>query len=306
MRAHIVSRILRGVYFGTLGAMTAVGVWGALPIIEQQRAARATPLVIHVYSHPFLPLFKDTPLGQGMSTVNNFFAPEVFENAMTAFAKEKPAPFAKGADGEAWQRDLASSFRTHVNDFVSRKYIDSLERIAVTNEAKGVVMVRIENVGIAPIEEIRLEVNGGQMFMEGPAAAAKLRSLGTRAMRVGTLAPGAKAEFFAMTTLDLSPGAEGPRVKVTAKDLMFPITAHAPDAPLRPTLREAGWIAFGTIYLALILAGLGVKLLSLMGVRFNVATAGGEKASPGAGNAPAFPAPAPLTAAEMKAWQRPG
>ena len=124
-------------------------------------------------------------------------------------------------------------------------------------------------------------------------------------MRVGVLQPGDKTELFAMTTQDMSPGANAPAVKVSSKELQFPVVQHPQNAPLRPTAQEAGWIAFGAFYLALILAGLGVKVFSLMGVRFALVTP--EKATPPFTAAPpvAVVPAAPLTATAQAAWQRP-
>lgn len=314
MQANTISRILKWVYFATLIAATGVGVWAASPYVKQQRAARAAILTVDVYSHAFIPVFGDTPFGAraGASAVDNFFAQDVFREAVAAFAGRQPLP--KGVDSEAWRQEAAISLTASANDYMARRYGDALQRMGVANDARGVVLVRIENVSAAPVEEIRLEVTGGQLFMEGPAATPKLRSLGTRAMRVGALQPGGKAEFFALTTQDMSPDGAGPAVKVTAKDQTFPVVVHPQNAPLQPSLRDAGWIAFGAFYLALILSGLGVMMLSLMGVRFAVVTAGTK--APAAATAPSVsvssaPAPAPvqpplqLTAAELKAWQRP-
>ena len=308
MQAKTISRVLTWVYVTTLVAATGFGVWAGLPYIQAQRAARGPTLAVDVYSHAFIPVFKDTPFaGRGPSAVDNFFGPEVFQEAVAAFVERQPAPLPKGADSEAWRQEAASSLTTSVNNYMGRRYRDALERMYIANDAKGVILVRIENLSAAPVDEIRLEVAGGQLFMEGPAASSKLRSLGARAMRVGALAPGAKAELFVLTTQDMSPGAEAPAVKVTAKDQTFPVTVHAQNAPLRPTLRDAGWIAFAALYLALILAGVVVGMLSLMGVRFAVVVAG-RKPMPIASEPPAsavFTPPAPLSDAELKAWQRP-
>ncbi|MHB1204079.1 MAG: hypothetical protein ACYCZX_00815 [Rhodospirillaceae bacterium] len=307
MQANTISRVLKGVYVATLIAATGVGAWAAFPYVKQQRAARAAPLTVHVYSHPFIPIFSDTPFGAraGASSVDNFFAQEVFREAVAALAERRPLP--KAVDAEAWQQEAASSLTASANNYMGRRYGDALQRMGVANDARGIVLVRIENVGAAPVDEIRLEVTGGQLFMEGPAGTPKLRSLGTRAMRVGALPPGGKTELFALTTQDMSPGGAGPAVKVSSRDQVFPVVVHAQDAPSRPTLQDAGWIAFATFYLALILSGLGFMALKLMGVRFAVVTAGGKISAPVAAAPPVSPVPAPvqMTAAEAKAWQRP-
>ena len=301
-----VRSVLTWTYFAVLLVATGVGVWAVRPYIEEQSDKRAAPLAVHVYSHPFVSVLKDTAISRGgSSAVDNFFTHDVFSEAVAAVLQSRPPPFPKAADRDAWSKDLASDLTSSLNTHMARRYIDSFQRLGVTNAAKGLVLVRVENVGAKPVEEIRVEVTGGQLFMEGSPSAAKFRSLGTRAVRLAAVGPGEKTDLFVLTTEDLSPGSAGPRVKVTAKDQTFPVIVHALDAPLRPTQRDIGWAAFGVVYLALILAGLGVKAFSLTGVR----TAPPAADTKGSGRAifspPPVPAPVQLSAAELKAWQRP-
>lgn len=304
-------RVLKWLYIAVLIAATGVGIWAARPILAEQTARRAAPLTAHVYSHPFVSILKDTTLGNHTSSlaIDNFFAPEVLSEAVRAITARQAPPFAKGADRDAWSREFASDLMLSLNDHMGRRYRDSLQRLDVANEAKGLVLVRLENVSKAPIEEIRVEVTGGQLFME---MTGKFRSLGTRALRLGTLGAGEKIDLSVLTTQDMSLNGEGPRVRVSAKDQQFPVVVHAQNAPLWPAQLNPKWIAFTVVYLALILAGLGVGTLSLMGMRWSL-PARVKKVSPSVDvrddPAPApqpVPPPAPLTPTETAAWRRPG
>jgi hypothetical protein len=253
-----------------------------------------------------------------MSSGDNFFSPEVFNEATAEIMQRRAAPLAKGADGEAWSRQFASDLTASMNSYMTRNYRDLFERLDVLDAAKGVIMVRLENVSTRPVEEVKVDVNGGQLFMEGPVATSRFRSLGTKLLRIPAIKPGEKSEFYILTTQDMSPGGTGPRVQVSSKDQAFPIVVHAQGAPVQPTLKAVGWIAFATLYVALIVAGLGVKALSLTGVRFGLLTPAraaehvSEQAAPAP--APAFETPAPVparpaapprTETELKAWQGP-
>lgn len=299
--------ILKWLYFSVLLAATAAGAWALRPALEARSAQRASALAVNVYSLPFVSAFKDTPIGAHTSSlgIDNFFTQDVLSQAVTAIVERKAPPLAKGADRDAWARDFASDLTVALNDHMGRRYRDSLQRMDVTNQAKGLVLVRVENLGKAPVEDIRVEVAGGQLFMEGAPAAAKFRSLGTRALRFGVVGPGEKADLFVLTTDDMSPGAGGPRVKVSARDQTFPVIVHALNAPERPTREDLRWIAFAVVYLALIFAGLGIKAFSLAGMRW-VPVA--KKAVPGAAPAPLSLTPvAPVVQppGDPAAWQRP-
>lgn len=298
--------ILKWIYCGVMLAATAVGAWALRPMIEARSAQRASALAVNVYSLPFVSAFKDTPIGAHTSSlgIDNFFTQDVLSQAVVAIVERKAPPFAKGADRDAWSRDFATDLTIGLNDHMGRRYRDSLQRMDVTNQAKGLVLVRVENQGKAPVEDIRVEVAGGQMFMEGAPAAAKFRSLGTRALRFGAIGPGEKADLFVLTTEDMSPGAGGPRVKVSAKDQTFPVVVHSLDSPARPTPEDLRWIAFAVVYLALIFAGLGMKAASLAGMRWVPAV---SKAAPSAVAMPILPTPIVQEArppADPAAWQR--
>lgn len=300
-----VRSVLKWTYFTVLLAATAAGAWAARPYIAEQSAKGDAPLAVQVYSHPFVSVFKDTAISRGPGAIDSFFTQDVFNEAVAAVLRSRPPPFPKAADRDAWGKDLASDLTFSLNSHMARRYIDSLQRLGVSNDAKGLVMVRVENVGAKPVEEVRVEVMGGQLFMEGSPSAAKFRSLGTRAVRLAAVGPGEKLDLFVLTTEDLSPGGAGPHVKVTAKGQTFPVIVHALDAPLRPTPRDIGWTAFGVVYLALIFAGLGVKAFSLTDARTAPPTAD-TMASGRAIFSPApVSAPVQLTDAELKSWQRP-
>ncbi len=297
-------RVVKWLYFLVLIAATAAGAWAIRPILQEQAARRAAPLAVNVYAHPFVSVLKETAISRGSSSAD-FFSQDVFKDATAAIMERQAPPFAKGADRDAWARGFVSELTTHLNNFMARRYVDSLQRLEVENQAKGMVLVRIANVGGQAVEDIRVEVNGGQLFMEGSPAAAKFRSLGTRTLRLGTLAAGEKIDLSVLTTQDMSLGGEGPRVKVSAKDQQFPVIVHAQGAPLWPALPDIKWLAFAVVYLALLLAGLGVGILSLAGTRTGLAP--GAKASSRATATPlAAPAPAALTASEARVWRRPG
>lgn len=261
MQSNTTLRIVKWIYFTVLLAGAVFVAWTLRPVLTEQSALRASPLAVQVYAHPFVSVLKDTAISRGSAT-SDFFTQDVFRDAVGAIMDRQAPPFAKGADRDAWARDFVSELTATMNSFMSRRYVDSLQRLGVANDAKGLVLVRVANVGKAPVEEIRIEVTGGQMFMDGSPAAPKFRSLGTRALRFGTLAPGDKSDLFVLTTEDMSPGVGVPKVKVTAKDVSFPVVIHMLDAPARPTPQDLKWIAFAVFYTALILAGLGVKLFS--------------------------------------------
>ena len=306
MQPRRILSALKWVYFAVLLAATGVGVWAIRPYFEEQSAKRASPLAVHVYSHPFVSVLKETAIGaRSAASVDRFFPPEVLSEATADFLKRRPLPFPKGADADAWSRELAADLTASMNTHMARRYIDSLQRLQVTNEAKGLVLVRVENTSAAALEDVRVEVMGGQLFMEGTPTAAKFRSLGARAVRLTTVAPGEKINLSVLTTEDMSPGGAGPHVKVTAKDQTFPVIVHPLDTPSRPTQRDAAWAAFAVSYVALILAGIGVAGVSLLKTP---APATAKKTSGPTNMAAALPTAAPvqLTTAEAKAWQRPG
>ena len=301
-------RVAKWLYFCVLLAGAAVGVWAIRPVLQEQSARRAAPLAVHVYAHPFVSALKDTAMGRSSSSPD-FFSSDVFKDATAAIMARQAPPFAKGADREAWSREFSSELTSSLNNFMARRYTDSLQRLSVANDAKGMVLVRLANTTDKAIEEIRVEVTGGQLFMEGSPTAAKFRSLGTRALRLGTLGPKENIDLAVLTTQDMSLGGEGPKVKVSAKDQQFPVVVHAQDAPLWPGLPDLKWIAFAVVYLALILAGLGMAIFSLSGARRATPAAAVKAASPPVRSHPVPPpavAPAPLSVAQLKAWQRPG
>lgn len=312
-------RVLKWVYIAVLFAATGIGVWMVRPLVAEEAARRASPLAVQVYSHPFISALKDTAIGGHTSSIgiDNFFSPDVLSDAVAAITARQAPPFAKGADRAAWSKEFSSDLMLSLNEHMGRKYRDSLQRLDVANEAKGLVLVRLENVSKAPVEEIRVEVSGGQMFMEGSPSAAKFRSLGTRALRFGALGAGEKSDLFVLTMEDLSPGSGGARVKVSAKDVAsFPVVVHSLDTPARPSEKDLRWIVFGVVYLSLILAGLGTKAaLTLAGMRPAPAV---MEASPNAAPEPApsprvqpartavvAPPPPPPPPAEPRVWQRP-
>lgn len=306
-------RVLKWLYFAVLIAATGLGVWAARPILAEQAARRAAPLTVNVYSHPFVSVLKDTTLGNHTSSVaiDNFFAPDVLNEAVKAIIARQAPPFAKGADRDAWSREFASDLMLSLNDHMGRRYRDSLQRLEVASAAKGLVLVRLENVSKSPIEDIRVEVTGGQLFMEMAPSAGKFRSLGTRALRLGTLGAGEKIDLSVLTTQDMSVNGEGPRVRVSAKDQQFPVVVHAQNAPLWPAQVNPKWIAFAVVYLALILAGLGAATLSLAGVQWalparvkKVSASADVREDPVPASQPALP-PAPLTSTEAAVWRRP-
>lgn len=303
--------MIKWLYFGVLLAMTAAGVWAVRPVLQEQAARRAAPVSVQVYAHPFVSVLKDTAIGRGSSSAD-FFSNDVLKDAAAAIMERQAPPFAKGADRETWSREFTAELTSSLNNFMARRYTDSLQRLSVTNDAKGMVLVRLANTTDKAVDEIRVEVTGGQLFMEGSPTAAKFRSLGTRALRFGTLGPKEKIDLAVLTTQDMSLGGEGPKVKVSAKDQQFPVIVHPQDAPLWPGLPDLKWIAFAVVYLALILAGLGMAILSLAGVR-PVASAGPKSpasraAAVSTALAVPIPVPAPVqrSAAELKAWRRPG
>ena len=305
MHARRIPSFVKYVYFAVLLMATAVGAWRAYPYLEQQRMVRASPLAVHVYYHPFVSAMKDTAIDRGVSSIDKFFSQDIFDQAVAEIMQRQPAPLAKGADGGAWSQALASDLTASLNNYMARRYRDSLERLDVSSQAKGLVLVRIENISGAPVEDFRVEVNGGQLFMEGPAPTVKLRSLGARAMRIPAIAPGEKADLFVLTTEAIG-GSIAPHVLVSSKGQPFPIVMHAQDEPAGAMLKAAAWVAFGTLYMALILTGLGLKALSLMGVRFGVLVT--EKSAPTAAPASSVSpslAPAQSTPAAPETWQRP-
>ncbi|MBX7200183.1 MAG: hypothetical protein K1X51_12515 [Rhodospirillaceae bacterium] len=301
MQANTTLRIVKWIYFTILLAGAAFAAWAIRPLFEEQSARRSAALTVEVYAHPFVSVLKDTAISRGSAT-SDFFTQDVFKDAVTAIMDRQAPPFAKGADRDAWTRDFVSELTGTMNSFMARRYVDSLQRFGVANDAKGLVLVRVANVSKTPVEEIRVEVTGGQMFMDGSPAAPKFRSLGTRALRFGTLAPGEKSDLFVLTTEDMSPGASGPKVKVTAKDVSFPVAVHALDAPARPTPEDLKWIAFAVIYAALILAGLGVKMFSFLGPAPSQQAA---KISSRVASAPAASMPVFQPPANPAAWRRP-
>lgn len=297
-------RVVKWLYFSILLAMTAAGAWAIRPVLQEQAAHRESPLSVHVYAHPFVSVLKDTPMARGASS-SDFFSNDVFKDATAAIVERQAPPFAKGADRDAWLREFTAELTSNLNSFMARRYTDSLQRLSVTNDAKGMVLVRLANTTDKAVEEIRVEVAGGQLFMEGSPSAAKFRSLGTRALRLGTLGPKDKIDLAVLTTEDMSLGGAGPKVKVSAKNEQFPVIVHPADGPLWPAL-DPKWIAFAVVYLALILAGLGVAGATLAGGRGRAPVVAVAPASRTASTAIPAPPPIPLSDAQREAWRRPG
>ena len=309
MQANKSARALKWLYFAVLAGATVFGAWKATPWLQQERINRAASLQVHVYSHPHISIFKDMT-GGGRALGDPFFKPNVFSEATAEIMQQRAAPLAKGTDSATWSQQFASDLTMSMNNYMSRNYSDLFNRLEVIQAAKGAVLVRIENVSSKPVEEVKIDVNGGQVFMEGSVDASRFRSLGTKLLRIPVIKPGEKNDFYVLTTQDMSLGGTGPRVQVSSKDQTFPIVVHAQDAPLQPTTQAAGWIAFATLYATLILGGLSVKMLSFMGLRFGVLTENMAVAAALPGTVTPTPAQAPRSdmprsAAELKAWQGP-
>jgi hypothetical protein len=303
VQAHNLRRIFKWLYFAVLLAATAAGAWLGYPSLEQFRAERAAALKVDVYAHPFVSFLKDTPIGaQRSSSLDTFFNEDIVNRITADILERHPAPLAKGADRAAWTQAFYADLMESLNDYMGRHYRDSLERLEVSKDIKGQVLVRIANAGSSPVEGIRVEVAGGKLFMEGPPDV-KLRSLGTRAMQIPAVAPGEKLDLFVLTTEEIGAGAAAPLVKVSSRGQPFPIAVRAPETR-EAKLKSAGWIAFGTLYAALILGGLFVKGLSLTGVRLMLLKPERKPAARAAGTA-APPAPLVRAPVEDGAWRRP-
>jgi hypothetical protein len=296
--------MFKWLYLGVFLVATAAGAWLGYPYARQQRAERASALKVDVYAHPFVSFLKDTPIGaHGSSSLDTFFSRDLVNQTAADILARHPAPLAKGSDRDAWMQEFSADLMASLNDYVGRRYRDSWERLEVSNDLKGQVLVRLANLGGSPVEAIRVEVAGGKLFMEGPPDV-KLRSLGTRAMQIPAMAPGEKLDLFVLTTEEVGPGAAAPIVKVSSKNQPFPINVHAPETA-DAKLKFAGWVAFGTFYAALILGGLFAMTLALFGVRigFRVPRKKPAARTPESSVVPrATPAAPPVEAA---AWRRP-